>query len=1035
MVSPAKNVWKCFSTGKGGVGIISFVMALNSMSYPDAIRDICDKCNITIEFDKSEESEKFMKQREASEEYFRINADAHEFFVENLRKVDVPTLRLTYEEAEHEEIGFADGDFKSLIGHLQNKGYALDTILRCGLASRGPKGVFDFFNNRVMFPIYNLRGKITGFSGRRIDQEKEYKYLNTGDTLIFKKSKEFLGLNLSKENIRKTQKASLCEGNYDTVALRLVGINDVIAPCGTALTLEHVKELQKMNVRDVDLYFDSDKAGKTASEKAIVLLTSCGISTSLIQLPEGEDPYDTFYKSRPDEEELKKHNESIPEWAFFKIDAMKHDGILWLSERWYENANTVAKKSAAQQKLEALFASITDTRMRKMYMKDMAKAYGFNVTEVERGVKAIHKETGAEDDEPVTKYYKLPSFLTDAERKDFEGHGFFEDKRQNSYGYYFASQNFSLERGSNFIVHPLFHIDSFYNNRRIISIENVKGKFVIEVPSKGFVSTAQFEEACVSKGNFIWFGSSKQFKLVANKFMDNMPVAKEISTLGWQNDGFFAFADGIVVDNQFRAIDNYGMVSLGSINHNYFLPAFSNIYKDLGDEDDPYQADRALRFRAGNQNFASWSKLYYDVHGHNNSMFAIAFLCAVVFRDIIQKKNSFFPILFNFGDVQTGKSQAARSLAAVFFDEVKPVMLNAVSLAAFGRKLAQFRNVLAWLDEYSNDIDEKIFQGLKAGWDGAGREKGRATNDNKTKTDNVLSALLLSGQYIPSRDSNSLFTRSVILTYDVKAEDRSQEEIENFQALAAVQQQGLSNIIVEILRYRSYIEDRYNEVSNEIMQEMKLLFNNKGDNFNGRVLGNYAVLLAVVKILQEHIKFPFKYERMQNIAYEFVRNQSDAIQDSDVLTNYWKMVEFLYLEYKIVYNEDFKIEYGVAIETFYGSGKTSTKREFNPPKDLLYIQFKKIHPLYLEMHKRQQGQSGVNENSIKSYMKSSKAFLGIVDVCQFKERRTTAWVFDYAMLREHGLNLDPVNFTKAPQHHQEQTDYTAPADKKEELPF
>jgi DNA primase catalytic core len=1025
MVSVSKGLWKCFSTGKGGNSAISFVMELNSMTYPEAIKEICEKCNIIIEFDKSEESEKYIKAAEASEEYYKINAEAHEYFMANLKKVDEATLRLTYEEAAQFELGFADSDFKSLTKHLQDKGYAVDTIIRCGLATRSEKGVFDFFNNRVMFPIFNQRGKITGFSGRRIDGQKDYKYLNTGETLVFKKSTEFLGLNMCLKNIRKEKKASLVEGNYDVCALFLRGVENVLAPCGTALTVQHVETLAKMGVTEVDLYFDGDKAGQNASEKAIVLLLANGISATLTTMPEKQDPYDVFYV------EKKSHAEYI--------DIYQSDAMHWIAARWYANAKSTAQKADAQTKLETLFASIKNTKLRKIYMKELGKAYGFNITDVEKSVAAIHRESYQDDEETPTKYYKLPSVLTDAERKEFENRGFYEDRRANTLGYHFAGANFSIERGSNFLVKPLFHIVSFYNNRRLITIENKNGKFVIEVPSKGFVSTAVFEEACMNMGNFIWFGSSKQFKIVANKFMDEMPVAQEISTLGWQSEGFWAFADGIIINNQFRKIDSFGMVALDSINNNYFLPAFSSIYKDLKVEDDPYEAERKLRYRPGKQTFESWARLYFDVHGHKNSMFAIAFLVASIFRDLIQKKSSFFPILFNFGDIQTGKSQAARSLAAVFLAEVKPVMLNSVTLSAFGIKLGEFRNVMNWFDEYTNDIDERIFQGLKALWDGAGREKGKIGEGNKikTKADNVYSAAVVSGQYIPSRDSNSLFTRSVILTYDVKSEDRTAEEVQKFEELSLVQQQGLSNIIVEILKCRQAIEDEYNETSSDIMTEMKQLYLQNEETFNGRVLGNYAVLLAVVKILEKRLKFPFSYDTMQHTAYEFVRAQSDAIQDSDVLTNYWKMVEFLYLEFKIVYNEDFKIDYGVAIESFYGSGKTIYKKEFTPPKDLLYIQFRKIHPLYLEMHKRQQGHSGVNENSIKSYMKSSKAFVGIVDVCQFKERRTSAWVFDYGMLREGGICLDPVTSRDYTKPQPATVDHTAPTIKaeEEELPF
>jgi DNA primase catalytic core len=1016
-VSPAKYMWKCFSTGKGGKSVVKFVMELKNISYPEAIKDIAGLFNILVEFDNDERGIEAMKKREKCLDIAEVNGLALEFFQSKLREIDEKTLRLTHDEAEEMGIGYADNDFKSLYKYLIDKGVSKKAIQSASLATESDKGIFDFFNGRVIFPIYNEYNQLAGFSGRTIQPDGKPKYLNTRETELFVKSKLFLGIEKAKTNIIKESKADIVEGNYDVAALHLNKVNTAIAPCGTALTEDHVKMLTKWKVKGVRLIMDGDNAGLNAAMRSIQLLVTQGIIPELVLMPTKKDPYDVCYVD---------HNATPEDERVDYLTDNTTDGIEWVAARFFEGANTVAQRADAENRLERFLATISDTRIRKNYTKILAKTFKLSVADIEKNVVAKIKEMNSEDEPDKKNKYKIPAWITDEEREEFDLRGFFEDTKPNTIGYWFASQHYQLEQASNFLVKPLFHIDSFSNNRRLIEIIGKRGQFIIEVPSKGFVSVTPFQEACMEKGNFQWYGTSKQFKYVATKFMDKMPKAKEITTLGWQNDGFFSFADGIVLDGKFKRVDNYGMVTAGGDEEHYFLPAFSSIYKNFSDEDDPYQSDRALKYRPSTTTFETWAKTYHAVHGKENACLGIAHLMATLFRDIIHGKKSFFPILFHFGDVQTGKTQAAKGLNSVFLGNQQPFMLNSGTLVGFTRKLGQFKNVPVWMDEYTNDIDEKIFQGLKAVWDGAGREKGRATQDNKTKTDSVYSSLNISGQYLPTRDSNSLFTRSIILTYNVKAEQRTIDEIEKFNALAEMQSKGLSSIVLEVLKYRDLIEQEYEETEFRIMKDMKFMFQQSGIDYNGRVLGNFVVLLAVVELLEDKIKLPFTSSKLRQITMKFVEKQSEAINDSDVLQSYWKMVEFLFLQGLIKYGEDFEIELKKLDELFYADSKKTERIQFDQPKNLLYIQFKKIHPLYMTEHKKQTGQNGTNESSIRSYMKSSKPFVGVCPSHTFESIRTSAWVFDYDILQEMGIRLQ-VSGVTAEKPTNEKT--------KEDLPF
>jgi DNA primase catalytic core len=994
-VSPAKNAWKCFSTGKGGGNAVSFVMQLKNLSYPEAVREIADLFNIEIEYDNDEKGIERMKVRSIQNELADVNQKAWDFFRNNLQKIDEKTLRLTYDEAERLGIGFADDNFKSLYNYMIEEGVGKTAMLQAGLITETDKGVFDFFNGRVMFPIFNEHKQLCGFSGRRIDGEKQMKYLNTKDTTLFKKERLFLGMENAIEHIRKTGEATIVEGNYDVSAMFLNELENTVAPCGTAITESHIQLLKKLQANSALLAMDGDSAGTKATMRMIPLLVKEGIFPRLAPMAAGQDPYDFFYNWEPTEE----NPNTAKEW----IAQFEEDGIEWYAAQLFADTSTTVKQARAENELEQFLSLIADTKVRKNYVKKFAKKYNLSAAEVEKNVNRVLKS----DDEEETsnkKTYKLPPYISDDEREEFDKRGFFEDPSEKNMGYWFQAQYWQLEQVSNFLIKPLFHVDSFSNNRRLVEIKNKSnGSFIIEVPSKGFVSVTPFQEACMEKGNFHWFGNNKQFKLVAVKFMDKMPKAKEITILGWQHDGFFAFADGIVLNERFKKVDTYGMVTATSEHDHYFLPAFSTIYKNQTAEDDPYQSDRLLEFRPAKISFSDWAELFFKVHGKKNSIFSIAFLMASLFRDLIYIRTSFFPILFKFGDVQTGKTQAARSLNSVLLGNSQAFMLNSGTLFAFTKKLGQYRNVPVWMDEYTNDIDEKMFQGLKAVWDGAGREKGR--QDNKTKTDNVYSSLILSGQYVPTRDSNSLYTRSIILTYDVKAEDRTVDEIEGFNKLVQVQSKGLSSIVLEVLKYRELIEECYNDESFRIMREMKLRFQQKEMDYNGRVLGNYVVLLTIVSLLEKKIKLPFTYAQMMNETFTFVAKQSEAISESDVLATYWKMVEFLFLTGKIQFGEDYDIQVKQSSCLLYTDGKKSERVDFPKDRTLLFLQFKRIHPEYMEAHKKQYGQNGVNETSIKSYMRSAKSFVGTCPVHQFEKQRNSAYVFDYDMLREQGVNL------------------------------
>lgn len=1022
-VSPSKNCWKCFSTGKGGNSAIGFMMEKESMTYPDAIRAICSDFGITPEFDNDEKGKQNQEVQQKKMAISDLNALAMEYWQSNLDKLDQSKWRMSKEMAEEIGVGYALDEWKGLYQFLIGRGVSENQIIQAELCTKGEKGnVFDFFKNRIVFPINNKQGQIVGFSGRALSPDAKAKYLNSRETILFDKSTSFLGLNLAKKSIVKSQRATIAEGNFDISALHENKFNDAVGPCGTALTTGHLQVLKSLKCKTIRFIYDGDKAGRNALITSIKMAIRENFFVECAILPEAYDPHDFLKQelggkwklavldafandvAQLGKDEIKTNAPFVhkPNFDFLNKYTLPNifiDGIEHYAAELFKDANTTIRKSKAEADLENLLSTVADAKLRKNYVNKLAKLHGFNITEAEKGIKArIVERNKSENDDDTGKKWRFPSYLSKEAKEEFDIHGFYEDENteKKKIGYWFGGQNYQFEKVSNFIVKPLYHIDSYNNNRRLVEILGHRGKYIVEVPSSGFVSTTPFLEECIKKDNFHFFGSSKQFKFIANKFLEKMPKAFEIPTLGKQTSGFWATADGIIENNRFKKVDDFGIVRADVDDKHYFLPAFSSIYKQFQEIDDPYESDRNFVFNKSEIDFKQWAELYHKTHGENG-MYAITFFCASILRDFIFSTLSFFPILYNFGDVQTGKSQAARHLSAVLLGNQSPVMLNAVTKAALSRKLAQFRNGIQWLDEYTNDIHEDIFQNLKSSWDGAGRDKGTMTNSNATTSSKSVCAIAISGQYFPTRDGNSLATRQVICNFTVKTEDRTAQEVENFQKLVNMNKKGLSGVLMDILKYEDHIKQTFEDEYYKIQKEMKLKMMEAEEEYNGRVLQNYAVLLAMLRILQEKISFPFTYEDMETSAVKMLATQSSQIQDSDVLGAYWSTVEYLFFNGEIHNGSDFMVRDEISVRR-YGSNKKTEHYNFDEKKKVLYIQFGLIHPKYLEAHRKQQGTVGTNATSVQSYMKSSKAFLGICPAHSFSDKRTTAWMFDYSML-------------------------------------
>ncbi len=294
-VNSDKQIYHCFGCGKGG-SVINFIMEIENLSFPDAVRFLAKRAGVTVPEDDSVAPE----QRNRRERLLRLNRDAAKFFYDMLSKpvgeaaVGYMNRRgITKGIAVRFGLGCAPDSWSSLTDAMTAKGYSKQELVTGGLAKISSKtgGVYDTFRNRLMFPVIDVSGNVIGFSGRILG-DGEPKYLNSPDTPVFSKSHNLFALNLAKKT--KMDMLILVEGNVDVISLHQYGFDCAVASLGTSLTPEQAR-LMSRYTKQVVIAYDSDTAGKKASERAIEILENTGLSVKVLNYSGAKDP-DEFLK-------------------------------------------------------------------------------------------------------------------------------------------------------------------------------------------------------------------------------------------------------------------------------------------------------------------------------------------------------------------------------------------------------------------------------------------------------------------------------------------------------------------------------------------------------------------------------------------------------------------------------------------------------------------------------------------------------------------------------------------------------------------
>ena len=307
-VSQEKQIYKCFGCGESG-NIITFVMKNKNVNFIDAVKYLADRANILLE-----DEARVNPTAKKKELLYKVNVEAGRFFYSNLIS-DKTAMNYFLNRGIRQEtikrfgLGYSKDSWNSLLFHLRKKGFSEEILLQAGLVLTSQKtgNKYDRFRNRVMFPVFDYRGKVIGFGGRVLDDSKP-KYLNSPETLVFQKGTNLYGLNFAIKSNLKERYFIIVEGYMDLITLHQYGITNVVASLGTALTVNQAR-LLKRYADKVIISYDADVAGQTATVRGLEILKDAGFDVRVLSIPQGKDP-DEYIRSNGKDSFIKLINEA-----------------------------------------------------------------------------------------------------------------------------------------------------------------------------------------------------------------------------------------------------------------------------------------------------------------------------------------------------------------------------------------------------------------------------------------------------------------------------------------------------------------------------------------------------------------------------------------------------------------------------------------------------------------------------------------------------------------------------------------------------
>jgi DNA primase len=365
MVSPVKQIWKDFSSGKGG-NAVTFIMEHEHFTFPEAIKWLAKKYGIEVE--ETQQTDEQKQEQDAKESMFLVSKYAAEWFQSQLKTEEGKAIGYSYfkergfrdETIEYFQLGYNPDQWSAFTDAAIKAGYQLEFLDKTGVSIVKEDKKFDRFKGRVMFPIRSLSGRVLGFGGRILTNEKKAaKYLNSPQSEIYDKSKVLYGIYEAKQSIAKEDLCYLVEGYTDVIQLHQAGVKNVVSSSGTALTSQQIRLIQRLT-KNITVLFDGDAAGMRAAIRGTDLILEAGMNVRVCTFPDGEDP-DSFAKSHTESEITEFLTSNAQDFISFKSNLLKE-----------EAAGDPIKKAGMIRDIVSSISKIPDDISREIYIRESA---------------------------------------------------------------------------------------------------------------------------------------------------------------------------------------------------------------------------------------------------------------------------------------------------------------------------------------------------------------------------------------------------------------------------------------------------------------------------------------------------------------------------------------------------------------------------------------------------------------------------------------------------------------------------------------
>ncbi len=576
-----------------------------------------------------------------------------------------------------------------------------------------------------------------------------------------------------------------------------------------------------------------------------------------------------------------------------------------------------------------------------------------------------------------------PLNLTQEQLKDLNRYShFFRDNAMHHY-----SKTGHVAKISNFIITPIIHSNTSSGHFKLFEMINEYGlKVNISLDTKDLNDLRRFKCAIEEKGNFIFKGQQNELDDIKERLYSNTTYSSEIEQLGWQSEGFWAWADGVTtMDGEFTKTDENGLITVGG--KNYLIKAFSNLYAQ---DKTAYLNEKKFKHLTSETTFKDWSSLYFKVFG-NNSMIAICTLITSIYSDDIFKLvHGELPILNLFGPKGTGKTQIADSLLSFFGEKQAINNLSKVTIYGLSQTLKSFHNSICLIDEYKNVLDMRYIEMLKSIYNRQAKIQGSFSQQgSKTEHIPINQMAILCGQDLPTLDV-ALLERCLCLT--AYKSDYTDEQLSRYSELKTIEENGLSHLTDDFLKYREIVLKNF-LASNVLIQKQ---ISERCPGVSVRLQKNLTTILTAFHVLQEKFEFPFNFDQVRNFGISIIDEQQKFIESSDDLKNFWSIFATLIEQRKIKEGRNYVLS-DVCQMRYVGSDELIT---YTRGMMCLFIRWDGLYPMYAQ-YARMSNMPALGEKTIQFYLEKTKYYQGKIAAKRFVDRDTKetwnhqAWCFDY----------------------------------------